>query len=273
MITNCICTRSPGLRNSASMASFQRVTVGLGTFVSVQAQGALDPAAQTRALDRAGEVFQTVDQVMHPTTPGSDLVRIAQASSGSLLTIHPWTFEVLALSQQLWRSSGGHFDPCVPASPAGIGEVQLVAPSSVRTPPRPALLDLGGIAKGFAIDKAVDVLIEHGCSSGLVNAGGDMRAFGPTSHTIDLQIPGAARSLQLTAAALAVSAPKSARSPSGHRGFYSRVTAVELPGRAVGVLAPTAAVADALTKCVLTCTPDVLRRLLDEFSASLLTLD
>jgi len=255
------------------MVTFQRVTVGLGTFVSIQAQGALDLAAQTRALDLAGEVFQTVDQAMHPTTPGSDLVRIAQASAGLVVPVHAWTFEVLVLAQKLWRSSGGHFDPCIPASPAGVSELQLVAPSSVRTPPRPALLDLGGIAKGLAIDKAVDVLIEHGCSTGLVNAGGDMRAFGAHTYAIDLQIPGATRSLRLTAAALAVSAPKSARSPSGHRGFYSRVTGTDLPGRAVGVLAPTAAAADALTKCVLTCAPDVLRGLLDEFSASLLTLD
>lgn len=253
--------------------SFQRVTVGLGTFVAVQAQGPLDAAAQTRALDLACEVFQTVDRVMHPTTPGSDLARIAEAGGGALLSVHPWTFEVLALSLRLWRSSAGQFDPCIPASPASIGDLQLVAPSSVLTPPRTALLDLGGIAKGFAIDKAVDVLIRNGCSAGLVNAGGDMRAFGPHEYEIDLQIPGAARRLQLQGCALAVSAPKSARSPSGHRGFYSRVAATELPGRVVGVLAPTATTADALTKCALACTPEGLRRLLDEYSAALLTLD
>lgn len=210
---------------------------------------------------------------MHPTAPGSDLARIGAAPCGALVSVHPWTFAVLSLSLQLWASSGGHFDPCIPDSPASIGDLQLVAPSSLLTPPRTALLDLGGIAKGFAIDKAVDVLMGHGCSAGLVNAGGDMRAFGPHQFEIDLQVPGLARRLQLQASALAVSAPKSARSPSEHRGFYSRITATELRGRAVAVLAPTAAVADALTKCALACTPDVLRRLLDEFSASLLTID
>jgi thiamine biosynthesis lipoprotein len=258
---------------AASAPSFQRVTVGLGSFLAIQAQGVLDAAAQTRALDRACEVFQTVERVMHPTAPGSDLVRIAEASAGELLSVHPWTFEVLSLSLQLWRSSGGHFDPCVPTSPASVGDLQLVEPASVRVPLRPALLDLGGIAKGFAIDRAVDALIEGGCSTGLVNAGGDMRAFGPQSYEIELRIPESSRRLQLAAGALAVSAPKTARSPSGHRGFYSRVTGAELPGHAVGVLAPSAAVADALTKCALTCPADVLRRVLDEFSAALLTLD
>jgi FAD:protein FMN transferase len=257
----------------ASASSFQRVTVGLGTFLAIQAQGVSDGAAQTRALDRTCEIFQTVEQVMHPTAPGSDLVRIAEAPGETLLVVHPWTFEVLSLSLRLWRSSGGHFDPCIPASPASIGDLQLLEPASVRVPLRPALLDLGGIAKGFAIDRAVDALIEEGCNTGMVNAGGDMRAFGPQAYAIELRIPESSRRLPLAACALAVSAPKTARSPSGHRGFYSRVSGTELSGHAVGVMAPTAAAADALTKCALTCTTDVLRRLLDEFNASLLMLE
>jgi FAD:protein FMN transferase len=261
-------------RSPASPASsFQRVTVGLGTFLAIQAQGISDAAAQARALDRVCEIFQTVEQVMHPTAARSDLVRIAEASGGALLSVHPWTFEVLSLSLRLWQSSGGHFDPCIPASPASVGDLQLVEPASVRVPPRSAVLDLGGIAKGFAIDRAVEALIEDGCSAGLVNAGGDMRAFGPQPYEIELRIPGSSRRLQLASCALAVSAPKTARSPSGHRGFYSRVAGAELSGHAVGVLAPGAAAADALTKCALTCPSDVLRRLLDEFAASLLTLD
>lgn len=39
-------------------------------------------------------------------------------------------------------------------------------------------LDLGGVAKGFAVDEAVKVLKEAGVPSGIVNAGGDLRSFG-----------------------------------------------------------------------------------------------
>jgi FAD:protein FMN transferase len=281
MITSCICIGSPAARNSDPMdslpppaaASFQRVTVGLGTFLAIQAQGVTDPPAQTRALDRVCEIFRTVEQVMHPIAPGSDLVRIAGAPGGALLSVHPWTFDVLSLSQRLWKSTGGQFDPCIPASPASVGDLELVERDSVRVPVRPALLDLGGIAKGFAIDRAVDALIEDGCNAGLVNAGGDMRAFGPKVYEIELRLADSSRRLPLAACSLAVSAPKTARSPSGHRGFYSRVSGAELSGHAVGVLAPDAAVADALTKCALTCTTEVLRRVLDEFAASLLMLD
>jgi thiamine biosynthesis lipoprotein len=262
-----------GSSPASAAGSFQRVTVGLGTFLAIQAQGVTDAAAQSRALDRVCEIFRTVEQVMHPTGPGSDLMRIGAAPGGALLSVHPWTFDVLSLSQRLWKSSGGQFDPCIPTSPANVGDLELIAGDSVRVPVRPALLDLGGIAKGFAIDRAVEALIEDGCKTGLVNAGGDMRAFGPQAYEIELRLAESSRRLQLAACALAVSAPKTARSPSGHRGFYSRVTGAELSGYAVGVLAPDAAVADALTKCALTCTTEVLRRLLAEFAASLLMLD
>lgn len=212
-----------------------------------------------------------VGRVMHPTRRDSDLARIAAAPSGAMLSLHAWTFDVLALSLRLWRSSGGHFDPCIPSSPACSGELQLIAPCSVRAPPRPAVLDLGGIAKGFAIDKAIEVLVESGCFSCLVNVGGDVRAFGPRVYEIDLRLGNALPAqVRLAGRALAVSAPKSARSPSEHRGFYSRITGTELAGRTAVVLAPTAAAADALTKSAIACPPPVLRRMLEEFSASLL---
>jgi thiamine biosynthesis lipoprotein len=39
-------------------------------------------------------------------------------------------------------------------------------------------IDLGGIAKGYAVDMAVEVLKAYGVTTGMVNAGGDLRVFG-----------------------------------------------------------------------------------------------
>lgn len=39
-------------------------------------------------------------------------------------------------------------------------------------------LDLGGIAKGYSVDRAIDVLQRHGITSALLNAGGDIRCLG-----------------------------------------------------------------------------------------------
>jgi thiamine biosynthesis lipoprotein len=50
-------------------------------------------------------------------------------------------------------------------------------------------IDLGGIAKGFAVDRALDALRAHGASQGLVNAGGDLAAFGREPETVHLRDP------------------------------------------------------------------------------------
>jgi len=39
-------------------------------------------------------------------------------------------------------------------------------------------IDLGGIAKGYAIDMAAEALKEYGVNSGLIDAGGDLRVIG-----------------------------------------------------------------------------------------------
>jgi thiamine biosynthesis lipoprotein ApbE len=44
------------------------------------------------------------------------------------------------------------------------------------------IVDLGGIAKGFAVDRAVKALKCAGLASGVVNAGGDLRVFGLKSE-------------------------------------------------------------------------------------------
>ncbi|MFH0947900.1 MAG: FAD:protein FMN transferase [Elusimicrobiota bacterium] len=50
-------------------------------------------------------------------------------------------------------------------------------------------IDLGGIAKGYAVDCAVDVLKKNGVQTGMVNAGGDVRCFGDKIWKIALQNP------------------------------------------------------------------------------------
>lgn len=50
-------------------------------------------------------------------------------------------------------------------------------------------IDLGGIAKGYAVDCAVEVLKKNGIKTGMVNAGGDIRCFGNKTWRIALQNP------------------------------------------------------------------------------------
>jgi len=253
--------------------TIRRTTVGLGTFISIEAISLAVAAGGRFALDGACSVFEAVEVAMHPTRSSSDLVAIACAASGEKVAVQAPTFEVLSFAHRLWRASGGLFDPCVPEQPGRFGDLELIEPRYVRRLGPAVALDLGGIAKGFAIDWAVDALRAAGCVAGLVNAGGDVRVFGGGRHTIEIRIEDATPSqVVLENEALAVSAPKSSRSPGEHRGFYSPVTGQQVLARPVAVRASTASVADALTKCAIVCPPELLQRLLSDHGACLVDL-
>ncbi len=238
----------------------------LGTFVAIEATG---HAPVEPALTAAFAAIQRTATLMRPLTPGSDVQRISAASRGATLRIDAWTHAVLELAHRLHRDSGGVFDPCRPAQPGRLADLELLAPDAVRCH-APVALDLGGIAKGFAVDRAVDTLQRLGCSSGLVNAGGDVRCFGPTTQRIVVTDDASAdRSLRvaLDNNALAVSAPRSSRSPAEHVGYYDGSTAAIVPGRWAAVIAAESATADALCKCVMLGPRHVAARLLAAYAA------
>ena len=120
-------------------------------------------------------------------------------------------------------------------------------------------IDLGGIAKGFAVDRAIEALRRHGIAEGLVNAGGDLSAFGPRVQAVDIRDPRQPDHpmcrVELRNAALASSAgrydPVRAGDVSGCA-VIDPLTA--MPVRAIlgaTVCAPCCVIADALTKVVM----------------------
>jgi thiamine biosynthesis lipoprotein len=133
-------------------------------------------------------------------------------------------------------------------------------------------IDLGGIAKGYAVDRALDALRAAGCAGGLVNAGGDLAVFGCRSHRIVCGPAEVGMLVDVRDAALATSDASrqtalTARRPAEHRGYYDgRSRCAPVSGRAT-VIAARAAIADGLTKCLLTAQPALGAALLTAFSA------
>jgi thiamine biosynthesis lipoprotein len=70
----------------------------------------------------------------------------------------------------------------------GLEDLVLLESNQI-TSKKPLRLDLGGIAKGFAVDKAVETLKALGIVSGSVNAGGDLRVFGSNPKEIQVRSP------------------------------------------------------------------------------------
>ena len=124
---------------------------------------------------------------------------------------------------------------------------------------RPLWLDLGGIAKGYAVDRAIEYLVRHGIREAAVNAGGDLRLLGSHAEVVHLRLPQSPESLvpaiELTDGSLATSAGYFER-----RRRHGRWVGPHVDGRrrrpvgtrsSVSVVAKRCVVADALTKVVL----------------------
>ncbi|MBV8472440.1 MAG: FAD:protein FMN transferase [Alphaproteobacteria bacterium] len=258
----------------------------LGTIVEIRAETA-SPAAE-RAIGEAFAAVARVHLLMSVHRQDSDVSRLNRHGHKQAVRVHPWTFEVLEAAERFSVASDGLFDCTVAPAlsrdgflPRGLGraagssgsyrDVELLPGGCVRFQ-RPLAIDLGGIAKGFAVDRAVTALRTNGVLSGAVNAGGDLRVFGPMPQPIHLRDPAAPGRLLpaglLRDGAIATSAGYFARRPR-KSGWVSPIVdprngaAVADCGRSVSVIAEDALTADALTKPVMLLGADseaILRR-------------
>lgn len=257
----------PGPRN----ASACRLRPAMGTWIALHAEAATAPLA-IAGIEAAWAALRRVEVRMHPTAHGSDLAAIARGRRGAPVPIDDWTWDVLALAQRIAALSGGVFDPCLPRAPGRIRDLDLTT-RGVAVPDAELRLDLGGIAKGFAADKAAEAMMAAGCSGGLVNAGGDLRVFG-AERAVLLRARGTRPYwVSLCNEAVAVSDPGVSTRPGGHCGYYLRDDPTPQALRPVAVAARSAAIADALTKCAMLAPADRRRELCDRLGAAELTLE
>jgi FAD:protein FMN transferase len=242
-----------------------RLRIGFGTFVGIDAE-AEDATLAELGIAAAFEALATIERVMHPTRAGSDLTLLAACPPGTHLSVHPWTWEVLAHCQQLNRASHGIFDPCLPLAVGRLRDLELCEQGGVRAH-APLRIDLGGIAKGFAVDRAIDALRAAGCEGGLVNAGGDLAVFGTQSRRIVCRATQGAGVVDLREAAMATSEVGEASRPGQHQGYYHGLSRRAARSGKVTVIAARAVIADALTKCLLFADHALGREMLATFGA------
>jgi FAD:protein FMN transferase len=172
----------------------------MGTRVSVELW-AEDAAAGQRAIAAVMAEIQRLDEMMNPWNPASELSRINREAGRSQVVTTPEIIEVLARALYYSRLSSGAFD----ISFASVGQyydyragtapddVRLAlerdnidfsaieldaAQRSVHFAKVDLKVDLGGIAKGYAVDRAIDILKDIGIAAAVVTAGGDSRILG-----------------------------------------------------------------------------------------------
>jgi thiamine biosynthesis lipoprotein len=157
-----------------------------------------------------------------------------------------------------------------PHAAADWRDIELLASHGVRLA-RPLWIDLGGIAKGYAVDRAVEILAGTGASQVCVIAGGDLRLAGARAESIYVRTPSgicADASVELTDGALATSAGSASRRDARCTTRAAVPTRRALGAqRIVSVVAPLCVVADALTKVVLAGDDAISQRVLTLFDA------
>jgi thiamine biosynthesis lipoprotein len=164
----------------------------LGTYVEIEAEGLLEAALQS-AIDDAFEAIELTQSLMGFHDPDSDLSKLNRRAAIEPVRVHPWTAKVLRSAISLYRATDGLFDCAVGyeltrwgllpgdglgrIEPGSLSDVRISRDGRVAFAARIAL-DLGGIAKGFAVDRAIAVLRRRGVRKAMVNAGGDIRVMG-----------------------------------------------------------------------------------------------
>jgi FAD:protein FMN transferase len=231
----------------------------LGTFVEI--------TASDEGLCEAGfSAIVEVQRLLSAHDPASELSAINRTAHLRPVAVHRWTEAVLRRALFWAEASDGTFDPTV----GGLMAARGLLPADSGAPAvdplanwhdvrlqdgavhfgRPLRLDLGGIAKGFAVDCAVDAMRDAGADCGFVNAGGDVRAFGGSPWTVTIVSPGSRRPLAIVTlrdAALATSAPHAGRSRLDIRHLLT----ADGTNISVSIEAPSAMDADALTKILM----------------------
>lgn len=247
----------------------------LGTLVDIRIADELEPRQLAAAFATAFDRIATVHRLMSFHDADSDVGRINRAAVGVPVALDAHTARVIACALQLHADSDAFFNiscatqlarwaylpspaAALPAYVAADCGLLLEADGCLRKT-RDVLIDLGGIAKGYAVDVAIAALQQAGIISACVNAGGDVRVLGTTAFAIAIRDPisltGSTVTVDLTEAALATSATYFSARQIGSRHVSALVDgrsgeAIDTR-HSVTVQAADCLHADALTKVVM----------------------
>ncbi|MFP4354353.1 MAG: FAD:protein FMN transferase [Phycisphaerae bacterium] len=246
-----------------------------------------DTGKAENALDDAKAVATAVGVEMSTHLQSSPLSLFNRAEAMEKIELPPQTMEVLQASREFYEQTSGAFDVTIlpiiqlyrqaaadrrsptqqqidAAREASRWEDILVLADGTAIKQRSSAgFDLGGVAKGYAIDKAMEVLRDAGVAGAMVDIGGDLRVWGAApggqAWRIALQDPFQPNNPDAMLCRLAITDAAVCTSGNYQRAYqigqirYSHIIDPRDPRRkeadqfpaSVTVIAPTAMVADA----------------------------
>jgi thiamine biosynthesis lipoprotein len=197
------CGGDPSPAAAADRFVVERSRVSMGSEVRLTAY-VTDEARALRAFENAFDEFDRLDRMLSVWKPESDVLRVNAAAGRSAAQVNPETLEVLRTAQQVAGWTDGKFDVTFGAL-SGLWKFdhdqdnRIPEPAAVRArlpdvdyqaieldthrgtafvKRRGVQIHLGGIGKGYAIDRAAAILRADAVTDFLIQAGGDLYASG-----------------------------------------------------------------------------------------------
>ena len=186
---------------SISSNQYKYHQVSMGTVVEITLVGDDEEGAKKAALQAFQEI-KRIEQLMSPWINSSDVTRINRSAGEEWVKVSPETLRVIKKAKEISELSEGGFDITVgPLTQLWrIARERGIPPSTEELKRKLDLvnfrnlmidqegkiflrkkgmaIDLGGIAKGHAVDRAFELLRTLGYKNLIVNAGGDLRVGG-----------------------------------------------------------------------------------------------
>jgi thiamine biosynthesis lipoprotein len=196
----------------------------MGTFARIVAV-AKNQSKAKRCIEAGFNEMRRIDSVMSDYKADSELSKVNHEAFGGPVKVSDELFGLLQKSVDFSRLSNGAFDitvgplvdlwhkagetnsmpdeNAIAATKARVGYEKLILDANaitVRFAVDGMRLDLGGIAKGYSVDKAVEVMKQKGAIAGMVDSGGNIFCFGKPADRdvwlIGVQDPNLADSIE-----------------------------------------------------------------------------
>lgn len=176
--------------------------LALGTIVRIQLVTQAADTVVTRAFEEAIGAIHAVESACSRFDSESELVQLIQTPAGRHVQVSPILFQTLQFAVEVAKWTDGKFDPSIGArmetlgfnrhyltgesvdwqeatdSSATFRDIELNPTEQTVCLQRPMKLDLGAVAKGLAVDLAVQHLKPFELHGSVVDAGGDLYASG-----------------------------------------------------------------------------------------------
>lgn len=243
----------------------RRARPWLGTIVEIGVSNGCEAAIEAGFAEIA-----RIHRLMSFHEDASDLAKLRAARPDAVVALDPDTVKVLQIAATLHAATDGlfnvaigrqlvrtHFLPRMDIGHLGrfdgsASDIEVVDDRHVRLHRR-TLIDLGGIAKGYAVDCAVAALQAAGVARGVVNAGGDLRVFGDGAIPVEVRMSDGALSAPFSVQNCAIASSENART---RRTIKQQIVTPHIGRRArpvvadhtITVIASTCVIADAMTK-------------------------